>query len=240
MDRIESLIAQAEEYLQMTINNRDHIKELITLPDGTIDHHYQERLDRLNAVVDRATATVAKTKELRDPPKAPPIPDEVIAKAADQAAAQDDDQLTCDTCGTATDDPWHYSSWACRHLHACDKCWDKVNPVADLKKSADETLLRSLITMSMHQPSLPIGEAISKSLEPITLGSLLARTAKIVSARTAMEQLREQYIDLLQQVEMKVPGENRHATAKRLLKEAQQLGGYQPQGEQPSNPPGAK
>lgn len=35
--------------------------------------------------------------------------------------------LTCDTCGTVTENPWHYSKGDKRHNHACDECWPKVS-----------------------------------------------------------------------------------------------------------------
>ena len=35
--------------------------------------------------------------------------------------------LTCDVCGAACPDPWHYSSGERRHLHACDACWPGVS-----------------------------------------------------------------------------------------------------------------
>jgi hypothetical protein len=46
----------------------------------------------------------------------------------------DDEPLTCDFCGTETDDPWHSSGWhngvESKHLHKCDKCYGGLTPPA--------------------------------------------------------------------------------------------------------------
>lgn len=63
------------------------------------------------------------------------IDDVILACAATWAAhpaqpVSEDEPLTCDDCGAATDNPWHSSEGERRHYHRCDACHAKVKPVS--------------------------------------------------------------------------------------------------------------
>lgn len=73
-----------------------------------------------------------------------------------------DDVLTCDTCGTATDNPWHYSSGERRHLHACDKCRPMIDTVPPYDAMADILRERVKCTTSPTPAHITLETDLSK------------------------------------------------------------------------------